>query len=92
MIGEFCILRTRNAGVHMGYLKELAGTVAIVTGSRRLWRWSGAFTLNEAAVNGVGEDSRISEPVAQIYLPEVIEVIPCTEKAKKNLSRSRNGA
>lgn len=92
MIGEFCILRTRSAGIHMGYLRELAGTTAIVSEARRLWRWSGAFTLNEAAVYGVGEDSRISAPVARIYLSEVIEVIPCTEKAKNNLSQSRNGA
>jgi hypothetical protein len=96
MIGEFCILRTRDAGVHCGTVKELAythsGAAAVVTDSRRVWRWSKAFSLNEMAMKGCGEDSRISEPVPKILLTEVIEVIPCSKKAIENLSRSRNGA
>lgn len=92
MIGKFVIVRTRSAGVHTGYLREQAGTAAVLAEARRLWRWSGAFTLNEAALHGVGEDSRISEPVPLILLTEAIEVIPCTETAKLSLSRSRNGA
>lgn len=89
---KFVVVRTRSAGVHMGYLEEWNGTVVILRESRRLWRWDGAFTLNEVAVNGVSEDSRISDPVPIIGLSEAIEVIPCSEKAQKNLSRSRNGA
>lgn len=92
MIGEFVIVRTHSAGVHMGTLVEQSGTATLLHDARRLWRWSGAFTLNEAAVHGVGEDSRISEPVARILLTQAIEVIPCTPKAKANLSRSRNDA
>ena len=92
MIGEFCIVRTYSAGVHCGVLDECNGTAVVLKESRRIWRWSNAFTLNEMAVNGCGEDSRISQPVARIMLTEAVEVIPCTDKARKNLSRSRNGA
>jgi hypothetical protein len=76
----------------MGTLIECNGTAVLLADARRLYRWSGAFTLHEAAVNGVGEDSRISQPVDRILLTQSIEVIPCTAKAAENLSRSRNGA
>lgn len=89
MIGEFVLVRTRSAGIHMGTLAECAGTAVVLKDSRRLWRWTGANTLNEVALNGVSEQSRISDPVARILLTESIEVIPCTEKARKNLTRSR---
>lgn len=92
MIGEFVIVRTYSAGVHMGTLAECNGTAVLLKDSRRLWRWQKAFTLNEASQHGVAEESRISEPVPLILLTQAIEVIPCSEKARKNLIRSRNGA
>lgn len=90
MIGKFVICRTYSAGVHTGYLQEIHGTAGILKEARRLWKWTGAFTLNEVANDGCGEDSRISNPVKEILLTEIIEVIPCTEKATANLRRSRN--
>ena len=92
MIGEFVVVRTSDAGVHMGTLVECLGTAVVLKDSRRLYRWTGAFTLNEVSQQGVGEDSRISQPVPRILLTQAIEVIPCSEKARENLSRSRNGA
>ena len=92
MIGKFVIVRTYSAGVHTGYLREVAGTTVILTEARRIWSWSNAFTLNEAANRGVGESSRISEAVPEIYLSQAIEVIPCSQEAETNLKRSRNGA
>ena len=89
MIGTFCIVRTRSAGIHMGVLAECAGTAVVLTDARRLWNWTGANTLHEIALRGVGEKSRISEAVPRILLTETIEVIPCTEQARKNLTRSR---
>lgn len=92
MIGEFCVVRTYTAGVHMGTVVEQNGTAVLLKDARRLYRWQGAFTLSEASQNGVAESSRISEPVPVILLTQAIEVIPCSEKAKLNLSRSRNGS
>ena len=90
MIGEFVVVRTDTAGVHMGILAECNGTAVLLRDARRLWRWTEAFTLNEVSQNGVGEASRISQAVPVILLTKAIEVIPCSEKAIKNLSRSRN--
>jgi hypothetical protein len=91
MIGEFRLVRTYSAGVHMGVVKECNQMCVLLTDARRLFRWSGAFTLNEIAVNGVGEDSRISQPVEEILLTQAIEIIKCTPEAIANLTRSRNG-
>lgn len=90
MIGEFVIVRTYSAGVHVGTLAECSGTAVVLTDARRLWRWRGANTLSEVAVRGVDDEySRISEPVPSILLTQAIEVIPCSPEAKANLSRSR---
>lgn len=91
MIGQFVIIRTYSAGVHTGILEECSGTAVVLRDARRIWRWSGAFTLNEMAMHGCGEDSRISQPVPTILLTQAIEVIPCSAQAQENLSRSRNG-
>jgi hypothetical protein len=92
MIDSFVIVRTYSAGVHTGYLKQCNGTAVLLREARRVFRWSGAFTLNEMSQNGVSEESRISQPVPEILLTEAIEVIPCSAKAEENLKKSRNGA
>lgn len=93
MTGEFVVVRTYSAGVHCGELVEFQGTCVILANARRIWSWSEAFSLNEVANKGVGEDSRISDPTEKIMLTQAIEVIVVTnENAKRNLQRSRNGA
>lgn len=90
MIGEFVLVRTYSAGVHCGTLADCSGTVVVLTDARRVWRWKGANSLNELSIHGCDEEySRISESVPKIMLTQGIEVIPCSPKAQKNLSRSR---
>jgi hypothetical protein len=89
MIGEFVVVRTYSAGVHMGILKECAGTAVVLADARRLHRWRGANTLNEVSQSGVGAGSRISEPVPLILLTQAVEIIPCSAKARKVLEVSR---
>jgi hypothetical protein len=90
MIGQFVIVRTHSAGVHVGTLAEFHGTCVRLTDARRVHRWRGANTLHELSVSGCDDSfSRISEPVADITITQAIEVIPCTTTAKKNLTRSR---
>lgn len=92
MIGEFVLVRTFSAGVHCGTLVESGGTAVVLTDARRVWRWLGANTLHELSLRGAEKDyTRISEVVGRILLTQAIEVIPCTPKAKKNLTESRWG-
>ena len=73
------IIRTFSAGVHVGVLEgkwEDANKPIVLKNARRIWKWTGANTLNEISTNGVNrKQSRISEPVAELQLIP-IEVIP----------------
>lgn len=82
---RFCIIRTYSAGVHAGYVKSQSGKEVTLVNARRLWRWAGAFTLSEMAVNGVSKPSecKFATTVPEIILTEAIEIIPCTETAKE---------
>ena len=84
---QYVCIRTYSAGVHCGYLKERNGKEVQLVSARRIWKWSGAFTLSELAVNGVEnpDECKISCTVPIIYLTEAIEIIPMTAKAKKSI-------
>ena len=74
------IVRTYSAGVHIGTLQSREGREVTLTNARRLWSWSGAFTLNAVATKGVNrKNSRISVPVPSIVLTEAIEIIPVSD-------------
>ena len=82
---RYCVLRTYSAGVHIGYVKEF-GTkqpqYAKLINSRRLHQWQKAASLSQVAMDGVdAENSRIAMVLPEIELTDVIEVIPCSEKA-----------
>ena len=75
--GPEVLIRTYSAGVHIGTLLSRDGREVVLTNARRLWSWSGAFTLNAVATNGVTRsNSRISKPVPEITLLDAIEIIP----------------
>ena len=84
---EYVCIRTYSAGVHCGYLKERNGKEVELVNARRIWKWSGAFTLSELSTNGVEkpDECKFSCTVPRIYLTEVIEIIPMTAKAKKSI-------
>ena len=84
---KYCVIRTYSAGVHTGYLKERNGKEVTLVNARRIWYWSGAFTLSAMAVDGVSkpDECKFSCVVPEITLTEAIEIIPCTENARKSL-------
>lgn len=84
---RFVIVRTYSAGVFAGYLESRKGTEVVITNSRRLWRWSGAATLSQLAMEGVTnpDECRFAMKVARTELTGVIEIIDTTPKAKKNI-------
>jgi len=82
---RYCVVRTYSAGVHIGYVhtfgKDNNPQYAKLLKSRRLHYWSGACSLSQVAMDGVSPDSRIAMELPEIELTDVIEVIPCSEKA-----------
>lgn len=82
LLGKICVVRTYSAGVHIGKVKQISETEVLLENSKRLWKWSGAFTLNEVATKGVDlANSRISESVPLILISQKIEIIPVSAEA-----------
>jgi hypothetical protein len=81
---EYCVIRTKNAGVFCGYIKERNGMEGTILRARRLWYWEGAASLSQLAMEGVTEPSKCKFPceVDSVTLTEIIEIIPCSEKAR----------
>lgn len=89
LIGKKVMIRTLSAGVHFGTLNEVERNVenydVELIDSRRIYSWTGAFTLSELAVVGSTKtDSKISIQIPSIYL-KAIEIISMTDKAYENL-------
>lgn len=85
---EYCIIRTYSAGVFAGfYNRKTKGKEATIYNARRIWYWKGASSLSQLANDGVKfpKECKFAQPVAEVDLKEIIEVIPCTTKAKENI-------
>jgi len=88
---KYQIVRAEGAGVFAGYVESitdaLSGRVAIMRDLRRLWYWSGAASLSQLAVDGTCKPNDCKFPcvVSRAEISKVIEVIDCTDKAKKSI-------
>ena len=84
----YCIVRTYSAGVFAGwYDRKTKGQEGIVYDARRIWYWDGANSLSSLAVDGTTkpENCKFPKSVSEIELKQIIEIIPCTDKAKKSI-------
>jgi hypothetical protein len=84
---EYKIVRTYSAGVFAGYLESRKGKEAVILQARKIWYWDGAASLAQLAVDGTSkpENCKFPTSVSKIELTEVIEVLDCTEKARKSI-------
>ena len=87
MIGKYCIVRTRSAGVFAGVLERMEDQQSLVSNARRLWRWAGAASLSQLAVVGTSNPGECKFPVAvdEVLLTGVIEIIPCAPAARASI-------
>ena len=87
ILNKKVIIRADRAGVFFGTLVSKENTPAGVEvelkDCRRLWYWDGAASLSQLAVDGVSVPDRckFTVVVPQIIVMQVIEIIPCTDKA-----------
>ena len=84
---EYCIIRTYSAGVFAGYVESRNGKETVIRKVRRIWRWVGANTLSQLAVDGTckPEECKFACEVDKIIVTEAIEIIPCTKKAMRSI-------
>lgn len=84
---KYVMIRTQNAGVFAGYLKERNGEEVILKNARRMWYWSGACSLSQLAMEGTKKagDCKFPCEVDSITLTQVIEIIDCTEESRLSI-------
>lgn len=85
---KYVIVRTYSAGVFAGWLKFKNGQEVVLNNARRLWYWSGAASLSQLSVDGVKKPNDCKFPceVVELELTQAIEIIQCTEKARKSIA------
>jgi hypothetical protein len=84
---DYVIVRTYSAGVFAGELESRNGQEVILKNARRIWYWSGAASLSQLAMEGTKapENCKFPCPVDRITLLQAIEILNCTEEAKKSI-------
>ena len=84
----YVICRTQSAGVFAGYLTRKEGEEVTLIHARRLWFWSGAASLSQAAEEGFlrPESCKFPQEVACVELRAWIELLSCSERARKNIA------
>lgn len=91
ILNKKVIIRADRAGVFFGTLMSkndtVAGVECEIKDCRRLWYWDGAASLSQLAVDGVSAPQKCKFTVAvpQMIVLQVIEIIPCTDKAIKSI-------
>ena len=88
MTKKYVIARTYSAGVFAGYLESKNGQEVVLTKARRLWKWSGAASLSQLAMEGVKNPDECKFPceVDKVELLECIEILDVTEQARENIA------
>nr|WP_294563099.1 hypothetical protein [uncultured Rhodopila sp.] len=86
MVGRRCLIRTYSAGVHIGDIKRTDGMEVQLENALRLWKWEGGgLSLSAVANNGI-KGGRLNK-TGEVYLTNVIEMIPTTKEAEKTYAK-----
>ena len=85
MIGKKCIIRCDRSGVFFGTLTSLQGQTAELTNVRKIWYWEGANAVEQISTDGVETNSKLTVTVNSMVVTDVVQVLPCTDKAIFNL-------
>lgn len=82
------IVRANGAGVFFGELKEKNGNEVTMCNVRKIHYWDGAAAVEQLAVDGTSkpEECRFTVVVEEMTIANVLQIIPCTEKAIESLT------
>ena len=84
-------MRSYAAGVFAGYVKdrkaELNGMNVTLVNARRLWKWVGASSLSQLAMEGVKKpgDCLFPREVDSVELMNVVEIVPATKECFESI-------
>jgi len=90
MLGKRCLCRTYSAGVHIGdvvYINPENSMEVKLENALRLWKWEGGgLSLSAVANNGIVK-GRLNK-TGEVFLTNVIEMIPTTKEAEKTYDKN----
>lgn len=89
LLGQYCLVRTAQAGVFAGTLLDRSADEALLGIARRIWYWDGAASLSQLATDGTKKprECKFPAPVSQVLLAGVIEILPVTDKARTSIEQ-----
>lgn len=89
MLGRRCLLRTYSAGVHIGrivYINPANSMEVKLVDALRLYKWEGGgLSLSDVANKGI-KGGRLNA-TGEVFLTNVIEIIPTTTLAEKTYEK-----
>ena len=91
--GKKCIVRCYGAGVFFGEVKEVTsdanGLNVRLANARKVWYWDGAAAVEQLSQDGCNDSSKITVAVPELVVANAVQVIPCSDKAIKNLEAKK---
>lgn len=92
-IDKYCLIRTYNAGVFVGYLSAYEksgayGDTVIISDCRRVWKWEGALECIKLSEEGF-TSARLSVVKDKSLVTNVIEIHVCSDKAAKKFKETK---
>ena len=86
LIGKDVVLKTRGGSIFAGTVESKVGTELMLSRSRRIWFWRGAFTLSEISLTGIDKaGSRVATEVPAVVVTDAVEILPLTPAAKERI-------
>lgn len=84
---RYVIARTYSAGVFAGNIVRRDGMDVELRDARRLWKWAGASSLSQLAMEGTKKPDDCMFPceVNRVVLTQTIEILDVTDAAKKSI-------
>ena len=88
MDNKYYIVRGQSSGVFFGQVRERNGQEVVLVNVRKLWYWEGACAVEQLARDGVSipRSCKFTVTVAEMTITDAIQIIPCTDAAKKSIS------
>lgn len=87
LIGEYVIVRCRDAGVHSGILVDYENRNVELKESRRLWyfKCKKGNSLSGVALHGITGDSKIAGELPSVLLRDACEIILTSDKSERSI-------
>ena len=86
---NYVIVRADRAGVFFGQLVKKEGSEVTLNKCRKLYFWKNACAVEQLALDGVLESTKseckFTVTVDNLTIANWIQIIPCSEKAIKNI-------